>query len=203
MSDRAVIHGAQCTFHGNSAASQLAAGAVYAGGVAEVTLLNVTVHNNRAMAHETAGGGFGGGAILSDSSSLSLTRATITDNAAAAETDMTSSSYANALYILYPLGMVIRDSTFEPLAGGGETVSVVSATEVAIISEITEGSCQQRPCSLGSSCTYTQFSTSCAPCAEGTHSSDGVTCVAQGVGYSAPWRTPSVFIRGHYHSEGC
>jgi hypothetical protein len=176
MIDHAHIYGAQCMFQGNSAASQFAAGAVYAGGISEIILMNTTLHNNRAKAHETAGSGFGGGGICTDSSSLSLTRASVTDNVATASTKLTASNFADSLYVSYPPGLAIRDSTFEPLAGGGKTVAVVSATEIAIISEITEGSCQQCPCSLGSKCTYSQFSTSCEACPEGTHSSDGIDC---------------------------
>jgi hypothetical protein len=174
VSDHAIVHETQCTFDGNSATSQLAAGAVYASSATEVVLKNSTLSDNSADAHPTAGSIFGAGAVYADGSSISLTRATITNNMAAGGTEVTKANYVDALYIASPLRIFIHDSTFEPLVWGGKTVSI---NPMILPGMLVQGSCQQHPCAHGSSCSYANFSSSCQPCVEGTYSSDGIDCV--------------------------
>jgi hypothetical protein len=172
-SDHAIVHGIQCIFDGNSALSQVAAGAVYADGAAEVALTNVTLSDNSAAGHPTAGSVFGAGAVYADRSSISLTRATITGNNATSGTTLAEANYVGALYIVAPLGIIVRDSTFEPLVWGGKTVSI---SPQILPGMVVQGSCQQYPCAQGSSCSYANFSSSCQPCPDGTYSSDGILC---------------------------
>jgi hypothetical protein len=164
-------------------------------------MMNTTLHNNRAKAHETAGSGYGGGAIGTDRSLLSLTRTMITNNEANGATELTSelleANYVDALYIASPLRIFIRDSTFEPLVWGEQTVAkagceffgariidcmlddggqAVAINPQILPGPVIQGSCQQYPCAQGSSCKYANFSTSCVPCSENTYSSNGISC---------------------------
>ena len=86
---------------------------------------------------------------------------------------MTASNFADALYIKNPRSIFVGDSTFKPLFWGDKTVSI---RPQVLPGMIVQGSCQQHPCSGGESCTYANFSSSCARCPEGTYSSDGVSC---------------------------
>ena len=68
---------------------------------------------------------FGAGAIYTDKSRVNLTRTIIETNTATGGTALTSSNYADALYVRYPLKIFIQDSTFNPLVWGGKTVSIM------------------------------------------------------------------------------
>jgi hypothetical protein len=164
----AQVHSSRCSFDGNSAAAQVSAGAIYAGGGAEIILTDAMLSNNQAVASL-----FGAGALYADKSLISLIRANISSNTATGGTALTMSSYADALYVLTPLKVFIQDSSFDPLVWGGKTVSI---NPQILPGPIIQGSCQQHPCLQGSSCSYSNFSSSCQPCPEGTYSSKGVIC---------------------------
>ena len=164
----AQVHSSRCSFDGNSAAAQVSAGVIYAGGGAEIILTDATLSNNQAVASL-----FGAGAVYADKSHISLIRANISSNTATGGTALTMSSYADALYVLTPLKVFIQDSSFDPLVWGGKTVSI---NPQILPGPIIQGSCQQHPCLQGSSCSYSNFSSSCQPCPEGTYSGDGILC---------------------------
>jgi hypothetical protein len=173
VTDGATVRGTGSTFDGNRASSQLAAGAVYATGAAEVILTDAMLTDNEAGAHLTAGGVFGAGAIYANRASISLIRSTITSNRATGGTALTETNYADALYIRSPLHIFVQDGKFEPLTWGGKTVVI---NPQILPGSIVQGSCQQHPCTLGSACSYANFSVSCTFCPGGTHSSDGISC---------------------------
>jgi hypothetical protein len=164
------VYGTHCVLAENTAAASVAAGAIYAGVHTKVTLTDSQFHANYAK--ETPGSIFGAGALLADRASVSLTRTTLVDNYRADGGTLTAANYADALYVMHQEKIFIGESTFEPLDPGTKTVAI----NPQIFSGIIQGSCQQYPCAQGSLCTYKNFSLSCSPCPDGTHSSDGIFC---------------------------
>ena len=116
---RAQVTSSQSSFDGNSASAQLSAGAIYGSDGAEITLTDATLSRNEAV-----GSLFGAGAVYADKSNISLTRVSISLNTAKGATTLTRANYADALYVSSPLHIVIRDSGFNPLVWGGQTMSI-------------------------------------------------------------------------------
>ena len=92
VGNQATVSGMRSLFKSNTAASLLAAGAVFVIEDAKVTLTNTTLSHNRAKGHKIVGSLFGSGAIYSDGSAVRLTHATIDDNEADDDSAADSSS---------------------------------------------------------------------------------------------------------------
>jgi hypothetical protein len=170
----ATIHGTQSAFDGNSAASQVAAGAIYAHNGVALSLTDVTLRDNEAAGHPTDGSVFGAGAVYADTSTVSLIRAGVFSNVAVGGFELTASNYADAMYVLNPPSVYFFNTTFEPLIWGGKTVAI--QPNVVNPGQIVQGSCQQWPCALGSSCAFEDYSLTCRKCPVNTYSADGVVC---------------------------
>jgi hypothetical protein len=117
---RAQFYSSQNTFDGNSASAHLSAGVIHASGGSEITLTDARLSNNQAV-----GNLIGAGAVYADNSRVSLIRANISWNTATGGTALTSSNYADALYVRSPLKIFVQDTSFNPLVWGGKTVSIV------------------------------------------------------------------------------
>ena len=116
---RAQVTSSQSSFDGNKASAQLSAGAIYGSDGATITLTDATLSRNEAV-----GSLFGAGAVYADKSGVSLTRVSISLNTAKGATTLTRANYADALYVSSPLHIFIRDSGFNPLVWGGQTMSI-------------------------------------------------------------------------------
>ena len=177
VSDGASATGTHVTFTGNGAASQWAAGAIYANS-ATVTLSDVIFTANQAEGHPTAGTRAGSGVLYADRCAVSISRATVEDNAASGSTALTAVNYADALLVLLPTSVEVMDSTFSPMRFD-KTVTITPGSVAGVV----QGGCDQHPCVLGSSCIYANFSTTCTPCTGMSYSSNGITCQACPAGF--------------------
>ena len=167
VTDGAVASIADATFDGNHAQSQWSAGAIYVN-LGSVVINTASFVNNAAHAHPYAGTWAGSGVLYADESAVQIDNATIFDNEATGDTDLTASNYADALYLVLPQEIIVRDSTFEPILDGGKTVAINPGS----IAGVTQGGCIQHPCPKGSSCEYANYSITCTPCQGMTYSSD-------------------------------
>ena len=181
VSGGATVRGTHTVFVRNSAASQLAGGALCVTSGAHVVLTDSTLTLNTASPHPDDGALYGGGAVYAQQSHVHLVRTAVQKNLATGGDEITASNFADALYVLAPLAIFVVDSSFVPLIWGGVTVSINPRNVNP--GEITQGSCQQHPCALGSSCSYAKFSISCEHCPDGTHSTDGISCELCPPGY--------------------
>ena len=188
ISGGATIRGTHTVFESNSAASQLAGGAVSATSSATVLLSDSTLVMNMAHPHPEAGGLYGAGACYAHQAHLYLVRTVVHDNTATGGDAITASNFAAALYVHSPLTIKVEDSSFIPLVWGGVTASI--NPRIVNPGEVIQGSCQQHPCALGSSCSYANLSISCERCQPGTYSSDGISCQFCPEGYGKVRRSP-------------
>ena len=196
VSDGASAEGMHGTFAANMAASQWAAGAIYANS-ATVTLSDVVFTANQAEGHGTTGTRAGSGVLYADSCAVSITRAAIQNNKASGSTELTAANYADALYVLLPTSVEVMDSTFRPMLDGGKTVTINPGSVAGVI----QGGCNQHPCALGSSCRYANYSTTCTPCAGMSYSSDGIACQACPAGFGPKAdKTNCELCAGNNHS---
>ena len=113
VSDGASAVGTHATFVENAAASQWAAGAIYANS-ASVALSDAVFTANQAEGHPTAGTRAGCGVLYADRCAVSISRATLQDNGASGSTGLTAANYADALYVLLPTSVEVMDWTFSP-----------------------------------------------------------------------------------------
>lgn len=143
-----------------------------------MTLSDAVFTANLAGPHPTTGTRAGGGVLYADRSAISISRATLNDNGASGGTDVTGANYADALHVLLPTSVEVLDSTFSPMRY--EKTVAISPGSVA---GLTQGGCEQRPCALGSSCKYSNFSTTCTPCTGMSYSSNGIACQACARGF--------------------
>lgn len=168
--DNATVTAVGGSFDGNAAASQYAAGAIYAR-QATVTLSDLTFVNSEAQPHESEGTLGGGGALYTDGSTVNIARVTAENNAAVGSTAATASNYGDAFNVQQSQSFVVTETTFTPLLGV-KTVVVMPG----IIDNIVQGGCVQNPCEAGQSCSYRDYSLSCNRCPVDKYSSDGITC---------------------------
>eukprot|EP01045_Picozoa_sp_COSAG04_P024393 COSAG04_NODE_3037_length_3249_cov_2.449524_4_plen_359_part_01 len=125
-------------------------------------LSQVTFTNNFAR---SKGGGIG----VMSTGRLTLQIATFTGNVAQGP--------GSALHADSPGYIKVMDTAFSPFEpDGGATVYLAGALD----------GCTEHPCSPGYSCSYSQYSMTCTPCAPNLYSADGVSC-----GLCAPGTGPN------------
>ena len=81
-SDQGTIRGSHATFDQNTAASQVAGGAVYVSAGADVVLTDSALVMNEAKPHAESGGLYGAGAVYANQAHLRLIRTNLQDNIA-------------------------------------------------------------------------------------------------------------------------
>ncbi len=135
-------------------------GAIYLVGDCSATFTAVSFNFNRGKAN-------GGSIYVTESAYLEMTDVTFVNDMAAG---LGRHMYANAARLL------VRDTVFSPDDDGGLGVYLAD----------TAAGCEATPCAAGESCSYNNFSLTCTPCPQFTHSADGITC-----GICAPGSAPS------------
>jgi hypothetical protein len=138
--DGAVMFVTSTEFVSNVAQSQVAAGAIFGTRGSNIALTDVKCVSNQADPYTESGTTLiGAGALYSEASTTSITRTLITNNKATGATAITSYNYAEALFILSPRSIYVKDSNFAPLLEGGKTVTINPGSDAGV----TQGSCQQ------------------------------------------------------------
>ena len=174
MSGGATARGSQAVFKKNTAASQLAGGAIFGSSGADIILTDSALTANTASPHPEDGGLYGAGAAYTQQAHLRLIDTAVQDNTATGGDTITASNFADSLYIQTPLTIKVKDSSFAPLLWGGKTVTI--NPRIANPGEVTQGGCKQHPCAVGSSCSYANYSLSCQDCPDQTVGQDGIAC---------------------------
>ena len=169
VTDGALINGSQSTFNGNSAASQRAAGCIFAQS-STVVLSGSSFVTNQAGQHPDGGAIVAGGALYLDECSVDIHDTIVENNVATAGAGMSDTSVSDGFSIVAPTTVQVKDVSFEPPSLASVRISP------GAVNGILQGGCIQNPCPLGHSCTYTDFSITCTPCAGQEVGLDGLIC---------------------------
>ena len=160
----------RAVFENNLGTSDKAGGAAVVLG-ASLTLVDAQVRSNYIQAMSIAKAGAGG--IYSEQSSINMHSLVESLNDAVDEVNghRSSNAFAKGMYSVSPVRPYVIDSKFEAFD------DVLSALIVPGVSRgKMRGSCQEFPCDRGYGCTFTNATLKCTPCADTTHSSNGIEC---------------------------